>query len=35
MDTFATLKEDAAQAAALADVPRRPHAGAGSMDPRA
>jgi polyphosphate kinase len=35
IDTFATLKEDAARAAALADVPRRPHAGAGSMDPRA
>ena len=35
LDTFATLKEDAALAAALADVPRRPHAGAGSMDPRA
>ncbi len=35
IDTFATLKEDAALAAALADVPRRPHAGAGSMDPRA
>ena len=35
VDTFAVLKEDAATAAALADVPRRPHAGAGSMDPRA
>jgi polyphosphate kinase len=35
IDTFAVLKEDAATAAALADVPRRPHAGAGSMDPRA
>ncbi|MEW6225487.1 MAG: polyphosphate kinase 1 [Chloroflexota bacterium] len=34
-DTFATLKEDATIAAALADVPRRPHAGHGSMDPRA
>ncbi|OGO58009.1 MAG: RNA degradosome polyphosphate kinase [Chloroflexi bacterium RBG_16_72_14] len=35
LDTFATLKEDAVVAAALADVPRRPHAGHGSMDPRA
>jgi polyphosphate kinase len=35
IDTFATLKEDATVAAALADVPRRPHAGHGSMDPRA
>lgn len=35
VDTFAVLKEDAATAAALVDVPRRPHAGAGSMDPRA
>ena len=35
VDTFAVLKEDAALAAALADVPRRPHAGVGSMDPRA
>ena len=35
LDTFATLKEDATIAAALADVPRRPHAGHGSMDPRA
>jgi polyphosphate kinase len=35
VDTFAVLKEDAAIAAALADVPHRPHAGAGSLDPRA
>ena len=35
LDTFATLKDDAAIAAALADVPRRPHAGHGSLDPRA
>src|SRR5215218_150815 len=35
IDTFAVLKEDAATAAALADLPRRPGVGAGSMDPRA
>jgi hypothetical protein len=35
VDTFATLKDDAEKAAADADVPRRPHANAGSMDPRA
>ena len=35
VETFAVLKEDAATAAAMADVPRRPHAQAGSMDPRA
>ena len=35
VETFAVLKEDAATAAARADVPRRPHAQAGSMDPRA
>ena len=35
VDTFAVLKDDAATAAAMGDVPRRPHAGAGSMDPRA
>jgi polyphosphate kinase len=35
VDTFAVLKDDAATAAALADIPRRPHAGSGSMDPRA
>jgi polyphosphate kinase len=35
VDTFAVLKEDAAAAVALADVPRRPHAHAGSLDPRA
>ena len=26
METFAVLKEDAATASALADIPRRPHA---------
>ena len=35
VDTFAVLKDDAASATAQADVPRRPHAQAGSMDPRA
>jgi polyphosphate kinase len=35
VETFAVLKEDAANASALADIPRRPHANAGSMDPRA
>jgi polyphosphate kinase len=35
LDTFAVLKEDAERAAAKGDVPRRPHAHAGSMDPRA
>jgi polyphosphate kinase len=35
VDTFAVLKEDAASAVAIADIPRRPHAHAGSMDPRA
>ena len=35
VETFAVLKEDAATASALADIPRRPHANAGSMDPRA
>jgi polyphosphate kinase len=35
VDTFAVLKDDAASAAANADIPRRPHAQAGSMDPRA
>ena len=35
VDTFAVLKEDAASAIATADIPRRPHAQAGSMDPRA
>ena len=34
IDTFAVLKEDAATAAALAEIPRRSGA-AGSMDPRA
>ncbi len=35
IDTFAVLKQDAAAAAAAADVPRRPHSNVGSMDPRA
>jgi polyphosphate kinase len=35
IDTFAVLKEDAATAAALADLPRRSSVGSGSMDPRA
>jgi polyphosphate kinase len=35
IDTFAVLKEDAATAAALADLPRRSGVGTGSMDPRA
>jgi polyphosphate kinase len=35
IDTFAVLKEDAVAMSARADVPRRPHAGAGSLDPRA
>lgn len=35
IDTFAVLAADAQEAARQADVPRRPHAGAGSMDPRA
>jgi len=35
VETFAVLKDDAASAHAQADVPRRPHAQAGSMDPRA
>jgi polyphosphate kinase len=35
VETFAVLKEDAATASSLADIPRRPHANAGSMDPRA
>ncbi len=36
IDTFETLKERAVQmAAAAAVVPHRPHAGAGSLDPRA
>jgi polyphosphate kinase len=35
IDTFAVLKEDAATAAALAEIPRRSGVGAGSMDPRA
>jgi polyphosphate kinase len=35
IDTFAVLKEDAEKAASEADVPRRPHAQSGSMDPRA
>jgi polyphosphate kinase len=35
IDTFAVLKDDAASSLATADLPRRPHAGAGSLDPRA
>jgi polyphosphate kinase len=35
VDTFAVLKDDAALATAVIDLPRRPHAQAGSMDPRA
>lgn len=35
IDTFETLKERASELAASAVVPRRPHAGQGSLDPRA
>ncbi len=35
IDTFAELKEQAVQAGAAAAAPRRPGAGAGSLDPRA
>jgi polyphosphate kinase len=35
IDTFEVLKDDALTTALVADVPRRPHANAGSMDPRA
>ncbi len=35
IDTFAALKADAVASASSGDLPRRPHAGAGSMDPRA
>jgi polyphosphate kinase len=35
IDTFETLKERAIESAAAAASPRRPHAGAGSLDPRA
>jgi polyphosphate kinase len=35
VDTFATLKEETNATAMMADVPRRPHANAGSLDPRA
>jgi polyphosphate kinase len=34
-DTFEMLKEQAIEAADQAHLPRRPHAGAGSLDPRA
>jgi polyphosphate kinase len=35
IDTFETLKERALDSGAIASVPRRPRAGAGSLDPRA
>jgi polyphosphate kinase len=35
VDTFETLQERAIEVAASAVVPRRPHAGQGSLDPRA
>jgi polyphosphate kinase len=35
VDTFETLKDRALEVAASAVVPRRPHAGQGSLDPRA
>jgi polyphosphate kinase len=35
IDTFETLKEEALAIADEAHLPRRPHAGAGSLDPRA
>jgi polyphosphate kinase len=35
VETFGVLKEDAAAASVLEDVAHRPHAHAGSMDPRA
>jgi polyphosphate kinase len=35
VETFAVLKEDATIASAAADIPHRPHAHAGSLDPRA
>ena len=35
VDTFATLKDDAASAAHVLDDPTRPQTPAGSMDPRA
>jgi polyphosphate kinase len=35
IDTFETLKERALESGAVASVPRRPGAGAGSLDPRA
>jgi polyphosphate kinase len=34
-DTFATLKEEALEAGAIASTPHRPGVGAGSLDPRA
>jgi hypothetical protein len=35
IDTFEVLKERALTSAHVAAVPRRPHSGAGSLDPRA
>jgi polyphosphate kinase len=35
IDTFETLKDRATEMAALSVSPRRPHAGQGSLDPRA
>jgi hypothetical protein len=35
IDTFETLKERALDSGSVASVPRRPHAGSGSLDPRA
>jgi polyphosphate kinase len=35
VDTFATLKERALESGMVATAPRRPHAGTGSLDPRA
>ena len=35
VDTFATLKERGLESAIVAAMPRRPHAGSGSLDPRA
>ncbi len=35
LDTFEALKQRALASADMASAPRRPHAGAGSLDPRA
>jgi polyphosphate kinase len=35
VDTFATLKEHALESGIVATAPHRPHAGTGSLDPRA